>query len=50
MSAIGGQLSIFGRLQVPQRYPKIIKYPRTENQEIIPTSLGLLRSDGLQNA
>ena len=47
MSAIGGKLSIFGLLQVPQGYSKIIRSPRSENQGKISTYLALLGSDGL---
>ena len=47
MSAIGGKLSFFGLLQVPQGYSKIFRSPGTENQGKILTYLALLGSDGL---
>ena len=50
LSIIGGQLSFFGRLLVPQGYPEIFKSTGTENQGVISAFLALLGSGEPKNA
>ena len=50
MSGMGGQLSFFGRLLVPQGYPEIIKSLGTENKGVISAFLALLEFCELKSA